>query len=194
MDARLRRATIVAATDVESPLTGPTGASAVFGPQKGATSEDVVVLDRALAHLASVCHRDLGVDLSREPGAGAAGGLAFGLLAFCGARIRPGVDVVIDALELRDRVARADVVVTGEGALDRTSVGGKVLGGLRSLAEMLRTPLVAIVGRADVRPAGVHVVSLVEEVGPERSMAEARRSLELVTEHLAEEAGELVGA
>ncbi len=84
-------AQVSGACDVDNPLTGPAGASAVYGPQKGASADDVVVLDRALAHLAAVVERDLGVSLRDEPGAGAAGGLGFGLLAFCGARLSPGV-------------------------------------------------------------------------------------------------------
>ena len=85
---------VTGACDVDNPLTGPAGASAVYGPQKGASPDDVWVLDRALGHLAAVVHRDLGIALKDEPGAGAAGGLGFGLLAFCGARLRRGVDGV----------------------------------------------------------------------------------------------------
>ena len=118
IDRRLRGLTCVAATDVDNPLTGPAGASAVYGPQKGASADDVVVLDRALAHLAAVVARDIGVDLRDEPGAGAAGGLGFGLMAFLGAHVRPGVDVVADALGLHARMAAADLAITGEGRLD----------------------------------------------------------------------------
>ncbi len=85
----IARASITGACDVDNPLVGPSGASAVYGPQKGASPDDVLLLDRALGHLAAIVHRDLGIDLRREPGAGAAGGLGFGLMAFCGARLRP---------------------------------------------------------------------------------------------------------
>jgi glycerate kinase len=121
IDRRLSGVTCVAATDVDNPLTGPAGASAVYAPQKGASPEDVVVLDRALGHLAAIVYRDLGVDLRDEPGAGAAGGLGFGLMAFLGARIRPGIDVVAGALGLSSRVAAADLAITGEGRLDAQS-------------------------------------------------------------------------
>ena len=94
-DRRVELAQIVGAADVDNPLTGPSGASAVYGPQKGATPDEVLLLDRALGHLAAVVHRDLGVSPKDEPGAGAAGGLGFGLLAFGAGRLRPGIDVVV---------------------------------------------------------------------------------------------------
>src|SRR5207302_10598028 len=118
------------ASDVDNPLTGPNGASAVYGPQKGASPEDVARLDLGLAHFAAVVHRDLGVDVRSIPGAGAAGGLGAGLVAFLGAHLRPGGDVVMDAVRLRARLERADVAVTGEGAFDQQSLHGKVPAGV----------------------------------------------------------------
>ena len=106
IDPRLATVDCVGLTDVDNPLCGPTGASATYGPQKGASPEDVWDLDRALGHLAAVVYRDLGLDVQHEPGAGAAGGLGFGLLAFCGASLRPGVDAVMD-------MARTTVNVLG---------------------------------------------------------------------------------
>jgi len=174
------------ASDVDNPLTGPRGAAYVYGPQKGASPDDVVLLDRALAHLAAVVGRDLGVDLRDHPGAGAAGGLGFGLMAFCGAHLRPGVDVVMDAVRLRERVERADYVVTGEGKFDRQSLYGKAPAGVLRTAEAARVPSAVLCGRADVgAPDGVALASLVERFGEERALGDARLALTELASSLA---------
>ena len=187
--------TCVAATDVDNPLTGPAGASAAYGPQKGASADDVVVLDRALAHMAAVVARDIGVDLRDEPGAGAAGGLGFGLMAFLGAHVRPGVDVVADALGLHGRMAAADLTITGEGRLDAGSLRGKVPAGILGLGRELSVPVAIVCG--DVEPGlpsqGVAVLSLVERFGRDVALGDARRSLERLAQELAARADELVG-
>jgi glycerate 2-kinase len=183
---------VIGACDVDNPLTGPAGASTVYGPQKGASPEEVLVLDRALGHLASIVYRDLGVDPHEEPGAGAAGGLGFGLLAFCGARLRRGVDVVMDAVGLDDRVRGCDLAITGEGSLDAQSLRGKVPAGVIGLAEDAGVPAAVLCGRSDVDPHGVTVVSLVDRVGEETALNDARRSLELVSQELAARVGDLV--
>ena len=194
IDRRLIGVTCVAATDVDNPLTGPAGASAVYAPQKGASPEDVVVLDRALGHLAAIVYRDLGVDLRDEPGAGAAGGLGFGLMAFLGARIRPGIDVVAGALGLSSRVAAADLAITGEGRLDAQSLRGKVPAGILRLGRELSVPVAIVCGEAEagLRLDGVTVASLVERFGREDALGDARRSLERLAEELARDADELV--
>jgi glycerate kinase len=184
---------VIGACDVDNPLTGPAGASAVYGPQKGASSDDVWVLDRALGHLAAVVHRDLAIGLKDEPGAGAAGGLGFGLMAFCGARLRRGVDVVMEALDLPARVAGADLVLTGEGSLDAQSLRGKVPAGVLGAASAAGVPAAVVCGRAEVAPPGVPVFSLVERVGEEAALEDARRSLELVAGELAARVGSLLG-
>ena len=184
---------VIGACDVDNPLTGPAGASAVYGPQKGASPDDVWVLDRALGHLAAVVHRDLAIDLKDEPGAGAAGGLGFGLMAFCGARLRRGVDVVMEALDLSARVAGADLVLTGEGSLDAQSLRGKVPAGVLGAASAAGVPAAVVCGRAEVAPPGVPVFSLVERVGEEAALDDARRSLELVAGELAARVGLLLG-
>ena len=184
---------VIGACDVDNPLTGPAGASAVYGPQKGASPDDVWVLDRALGHLAAVVHRDLAIDLKDEPGAGAAGGLGFGLMAFCGARLRRGVDVVMEALDLPARVAGADLVLTGEGSLDAQSLRGKVPAGVLGAASAAGVPAAVVCGRAEVAPPGVPVFSLVERVGEEAALDDARRSLELVAGELAARVGSLLG-
>jgi glycerate kinase len=178
-------ATFLGATDVENPLCGPLGASHVYGPQKGASSDDVFLLDRALAHLAAVVHHDLGIALKDEPGAGAAGGLGFGLLAFCGARLRRGVDVVMEAVDMAGRMEGADLVITGEGSLDAQSLYGKVPAGVIRTATLRSVPVAVLCGRSEVVPEGVTVRSLVDRVGEEAALGDARRSLELLATELA---------
>src|SRR5581483_9365506 len=175
LDPDVRRARFVAACDVEAPLTGPGGAAAVFGPQKGASRADVEVLDRALAHLAAIIHRDLGLDLRDVPGAGAAGGLGAGLVAFLGAHLRPGVGVVMEAVGLPARSEAADRVITGEGSFDAQSLLGKVAGGVIRAAREVGVPVVVLCGRSEVGVDGVVVESLVERVGEERAPALSSR-------------------
>jgi glycerate 2-kinase len=183
---------VTGACDVDNPLVGPAGASAVYGPQKGASRDDVMVLDRALGHLAAVVERDLGVNLRDEPGAGAAGGLGFGLLAFCGAKLRPGVEVVMNAVGLVDRIARADLVITGEGSLDEQSLRGKVPAGILRACALAKVPVAIVCGRATIDP-GVPVVSLVERVGAQAAIADAGAALTDAAEAMARRVGELAG-
>ncbi|HHV62682.1 MAG TPA: glycerate kinase [Firmicutes bacterium] len=137
---------VVVACDVDNPLVGPRGASAVYGPQKGATPEMVEELDKALAHYAEVIERDLGKQVADLPGAGAAGGLGAGLVAFLGAALKPGVNIVIDAVGLEEHVKRADVVITGEGRMDFQSVYGKTPVGVAAVARRHGVPVIAIAG------------------------------------------------
>ncbi|MBI1373151.1 MAG: glycerate kinase [Phycisphaera sp.] len=141
-DARLRNVAIVVACDVTNPLCGPNGAAAVYGPQKGATPAQVAQLDAGLAHLASLLP-DVDAD---APGMGAAGGLGFGLVAFCGARLERGIDLVLDAVRFDERVRGADLVITGEGRLDGQSVQGKTCLGVATAAAKHGVPTIALVG------------------------------------------------
>jgi glycerate kinase len=134
LDARLRDVTIEIAADVDNPLCGPNGASAVFGPQKGASPQDVAELDAALAHFADAVAQTTGTDLRDEPGSGAAGGLAFGLRAVLGARLRPGVDIVADLRGLPDALRGATICFTGEGSIDAQTLRGKTVSGVARLA------------------------------------------------------------
>ena len=170
---------VVAATDVDNPLTGPKGAATVYGPQKGAGPEDVAVLDRALAHLAVVILRDLGIDVRTIPGAGAAGGLGAGLVAFLGAHLRPGVDVVMDAVGLEERIRRSDLAITGEGRFDQQSLRGKVPAGVLRLASENHVRAVVICGQrhTDVEVEDVPVFSLTERFGFDQSMTDPGRLL-----------------
>ncbi len=149
-DARLGGTEMFVATDVVNPLCGPQGASAVYGPQKGADSAAVRELDAALAHLASVVWEQMGLDLANLPGAGAAGGLAYGLVVFCAGKITPGFALVADILGLEERIAAADVVVTGEGRLDSQTLQGKGPGEVAREAQLRRKHTVIFAGALDL--------------------------------------------
>jgi len=140
---------IIAAVDVQNPLLGENGATRVFGPQKGGTKDELNVLERALTSLADVVAKELGFDYRDKPGAGAAGGLGFGLMSFCSATIRPGFDVVAEAVGLESKMKEIDVVITGEGSLDRQTLEGKTPAGVARLARKLGKKVFAIAGRYD---------------------------------------------
>jgi glycerate kinase len=185
LEPAVTRTRFLVACDVDNPLTGPRGASVVYGPQKGATSADVLLLDRALGHMAAVIHRDLGLDVRDLPGGGAAGGLGAGMVAFLGAHLRPGVDVVMDAVGLDRRLAAADLVLTGEGAVDRQSLHGKVPDGIIGAARAAGVPAIVLCGRAEARLFDVPVFDLVGRFGEHRAMSDARAALEDLAEEVA---------
>ena len=143
---------ITAACDVTNPLLGLHGATQTFGPQKGATPEQLDALERSLARLAEVAAQTFHHDYRDVQGAGAAGGLGFGLLTFCGGAVRSGFDVVAEAIDLRAKIERADIVITGEGKLDRQTLSGKVPAGVAGMARALKKPVHAIVGVATDDP------------------------------------------
>ena len=142
----LRDAELIAASDVDNPLCGPEGASAVYGPQKGAGPQVVEELDRALAHYARVIKEGLGVDVRDVPGAGAAGGLGAGLMAFAGGRVESGIDIVCDALRFDSRLAGASLVVTGEGRIDASTIYNKAPVGVARRAKAQGLPVIALAG------------------------------------------------
>lgn len=146
VDPRLAGLVVEVACDVTNPLCGPEGASAVYGPQKGADPEAVQELDAALAHFAEVVRRDLGRDVAEVPGAGAAGGLGAGLLAFSGAELRRGVQIVIEQARLAEHVEGAALVVTGEGRMDGQTRFGKTPQGVADVARAAGVPVVGIAG------------------------------------------------
>lgn len=146
LDARLAERSVLGATDVRNPLVGPEGASIVYGPQKGATPETARELDAALVHYAEVIERDLGVPVADEPGSGAAGGLGAGLIAFLGASIRPGIKLIAEVVRLRQRIRRADLVITGEGRLDGQTQYGKTVAGVARIAKEEGVPVIAVPG------------------------------------------------
>jgi len=136
-------------SDVTNPLIGPQGATRIFGPQKGVAPEDVDRLDAAVTHLASVVERDLGVKAMNVPGSGAAGGLGFGLLAFCGATMASGFDVIASLTDLEARVMACNIIVTAEGSLDRQTLRGKGPGALAVMGRRFGKRVVAIGGRVE---------------------------------------------
>ena len=140
---------IIAAVDVQNSLLGENGATRVFGPQKGSSEDELSVLERALTRLADVVAEEFGFDYRDRPGAGAAGGLGFGLMSFCGATIRPGFDVVAEAVGLESKMKGVDVVITGEGSLDRQTLEGKTPAGVARLARKFGKKVFAIAGRYD---------------------------------------------
>ncbi len=146
LDTRLRDASIIVATDVRNPLCGENGASAIFGPQKGASPQMVQQLDQALAQFAHVTAEVTGQDLRNAPGAGAAGGLGYAALAWMGASMRPGVEVVAELAQLEQAIKQADLVITGEGRMDSQTLQGKTPWGVMRIAQAHRVPVVALAG------------------------------------------------
>lgn len=146
LDPRLAQVKIDVACDVDNPLLGPRGASHVFAPQKGASPEEVGVLERALTNYADVVERDLAVSIRNLPGAGAAGGLGAGLVAFLGAQLRSGTDIVFEEIGLEERLRGADLVLTAEGCLDSQTRFGKAPAAVAELAQRVGVPCVGIAG------------------------------------------------
>ncbi|WP_062270240.1 glycerate kinase [Endozoicomonas arenosclerae] len=146
MDQRLKSVEIIAACDVDNPLTGDNGASAIFGPQKGATQAMIEALDQSLEHYASVMQRDLNVSVRDVPGAGAAGGMGAALLGFLNARLEPGIEIVMAAVDLAEKVKGANLVITGEGRIDGQTAQGKTPVGVARIAKSEDLPVVALAG------------------------------------------------
>jgi len=175
----------IVACDVTNPLTGPEGASAIYGPQKGATPEDVALLDAALERFADVAAGLLGRDLRNTPGAGAAGGLGFALVAFLGARLERGVDLLLDAIRFDDHLAGAELVLTGEGRFDHQTLPFyKTIAGVARRCQRAGVPVIAIVGGilgeiGDYRAAGI--VGIMPIVPRPMSLDEAMRDAALLT-------------
>ena len=166
LDSRAREAQFLVASDVNNPLTGPEGASAIYGPQKGATPEMVAELDAALLRLAQVVKRDLGADVNDIRGAGAAGGLGAGLIAFLDGQLRSGVDIILDTVGLDGQLEGSDLVITGEGCLDYQTVYNKAPIGVARRATARGIPVIAISGSlgegyGDVHSHGIDAVAAI---------------------------------
>ena len=144
MDSRIDKLEILVASDVKNSLCGPTGATRIYGPQKGATEKMMVILEKALAHFAELINETLHKDVKDIPGAGAAGGLGAGLIAFLGARLKPGIEVIIEAVKLEELVKNADLVITGEGKIDYQTIYGKVPVGVAKVAKKYHIPVMAV--------------------------------------------------
>jgi len=164
-DLRLADVRIRVACDVDNPLFGPSGAAYVYAPQKGATPEQVEMLDRGLRHLSEIIERDLQMGVAELPGAGAAGGLGGGLVAFCGGRLEPGVEIVIDAAGLRERMAGAALCITGEGRIDEQTPRGKTPAGVARVAAEAGAVVVGLAGQIDLDSSAASEVGLAAAFG-----------------------------
>ena len=149
LDPRLEDIAVVVACDVDNPLTGPQGASAVFGPQKGATPEMVSALDAGLRNLAEVIRRDLGIDIESLPGAGAAGGLGAAAAAFLHAELRPGIEIVLEATRFVEHLDGASLAITGEGKVDAQTLRGKAVMGVLDAARSKGVPVLVLAGSVE---------------------------------------------
>jgi glycerate 2-kinase len=196
LDARLSSVELVLASDVDNPLTGPKGAPAVYGPQKGASPDDVEMLDAALAHFAKVLEAAVGpraTEYAAAPGAGAAGGIGYGALLL-GARFRPGIEVMLDVLGFAPALERASLVITGEGSLDEQTLHGKAPAGVAAAATAAGKEVVAVCGRLALSPealrqAGISQAYPLTSVEPDvaKCIADAGRILERVAVRIAED-------
>jgi len=191
----LRGATVEVACDVDNPLTGPRGAARVYAPQKGATPSMVKTLDAGLAHLARVIKKDLARDILRVPGSGAAGGLGGGLMAFLGGTLRPGIEIVMDAVGLKRKLRGCHLVITGEGRMDGQTAFGKTPAGVATMAKSLGIPVIGISGSvgadvSKVRAVGIDAYfSALQEVMTEDDLP--RRAPAMLTD-CAEQIGRLL--
>jgi glycerate kinase len=156
LDQRLQACSVLVACDVDNPLTGPRGASAVFGPQKGASPEMVARLDENLGHFARLVDCDLHRDIASVPGAGAAGGMGAALMAFLNAELRPGIEIVMEAIGLEGALAGADLVITGEGRIDGQTIYGKAPAGVARLAKLRGLPVIGFAGSLTTDAEIVH--------------------------------------
>ncbi|HDY7819951.1 TPA: glycerate kinase [Vibrio vulnificus] len=175
LDPRLAQVRLEVACDVDNPLCGPKGASAVFGPQKGATPEMVTILDKNLAHYATIIKQQLDVDVRDMAGAGAAGGMGAALLGLLNAELRPGIEIVMDAVHLDEIVADADLVITGEGRIDSQTIHGKTPIGVARTAKKHGLPVIGIAGCLSADCGVVH------EHGLDAVFAVVNRSVDLPT-------------
>jgi glycerate kinase len=194
LDPRLSSVELVLASDVDNPLTGPKGAPAVYGPQKGASPDDVATLDAALAHFAEVLEAEAGpraAEYAAAPGAGAAGGIGYGALLL-GARFRPGIEVMLDVLGFAPALERASLVITGEGSLDEQTLHGKAPAGVAAAARAADKEVVAVCGRLALPPevlgrVGIRRAYALTDVEPDVAtcIADAGPVLESVAERIA---------
>ncbi len=178
---------LTVAVDVDNPLLGPLGASCVYGPQKGLRAKDMAKAEACLERLAEVVREHLGKDIAAEPGAGAAGGLGFGLRAFCGGAFRPGIEIFAELADLQARIAAADLVITGEGAVDAQTAMGKGVGRIAAMAKAVGRPCLVLAGVADpALAAGLEVHAIVPEIAdPRVALADPARWLAALAERVA---------
>jgi glycerate 2-kinase len=165
---------LVVATDVQNRLLGARGASRVYGPQKGLRERDFALAESCLGRLAHVVQREFGRDFAREPGAGAAGGLGFGLITFLRAEMRPGFDLIARQASLERRLRAVDLVITGEGAIDRSTLMGKGVGQIGRRCRALKIPCIGLAGRTDISPGKGSCFTQVRALTELTSVAQAK--------------------
>jgi glycerate kinase len=186
-------ANIIGLTDVTNPLLGSEGASRIFGPQKGATPEDVARLEEILRHVANVAQRDLGAPDPMIPGAGAAGGLGYGVIAFTGGKLANGFDAIAECTDLSSAIRDSDLVVTGEGQLDEQTAAGKAPAGVARLAREQGKPVIALVGSFRRDSATSELFDAVMSIQDKpRDLAEAMRNAALLLEKTTSAAARLI--
>jgi glycerate kinase len=193
LDPRVKDSEFHIACDVSNPLVGPQGASAIFGPQKGATAAMVAQLDVCLAHYAAIMAADLGRDVANMPGAGGGGGIAAGMVVFLGGRLRPGIEIIAEAVGLEQAVRDADLVITGEGRIDGQSVSGKTPVGVARVAARHGKPVIAIGGglARDADAVYAHGITAVfaavcRPCTVEEALAQARENLTAAARNVAQ--------
>jgi glycerate kinase len=191
LDPRIKTTRIAAVCDVDNPLCGTRGAARVYGPQKGADPQQVQQLDQGLENLARLIKQDLGIDVLTMPGSGAAGGLGAGLHAFFNARLCKGIDLIFELVKLKEKMAGADLVLTGEGQIDFQTVFGKAPGGVGALAQKMGIPCIAIAGSIGEDLGSLHqdgvsaVFSLCSgPVSLQQAMEDGADSISRVTEQV----------
>lgn len=195
VDERIKNTEFLIASDVTNPLTGTNGASAIFGPQKGATEEMVASLDDNLHHYAKIIQRDIKIDIENMPGSGAAGGLGAGLLAFTGAQIQKGIDIVVAYSKLESRLENADVVITGEGSMDFQTKYGKTPYGVALAAKKIvpHAPVIGFVGKIGKRIEELYETGVIDAIfaapssakSLEEAMVDSAKDLSLLAENIA---------
>ncbi len=197
LDPRITETETVVACDVNNPLTGEQGASYVYGPQKGATREIIEMLDANLAHFDKILQRDLSKSVGNVPGAGAAGGLGAGLMAFVDASLKSGIEIVTEAAQLSKRLADADLVITGEGQINFQTVFGKTPVGVARVAKTHNIPVIAIAGSIADDSDGVYdagIDAMIDIVPEPMPLETAIENATALTEIAAERAGRMVAA
>ena len=195
IDKRVSESEFMVACDVTNPLTGPEGASAVYGPQKGATPEMVAKLDEALSNLANVIKKDLNKEVSQHAGAGAAGGLGAGIMAFLGGELRAGVDIVLDTVQIDEKLKGADIVITGEGAMDFQTVYNKAPIGVAKRASQLGIPTIGICGMLGKDYQVVHnngIEAAISITNGPMSLSESSKNANELVEECVEESLRLI--
>lgn len=191
LDPRLKKVSINVASDVNNPLTGVNGASYIFGPQKGATEEIVLLLDRNLKHYAKIIRKDLDKDIEKLPGAGAAGGLGAGLMAFLSAKLVPGIDLIIRYTKLEEKIQGSDFVFTGEGGIDIQTKFGKTPYGVASIAKKYNIPTIVLTGQIgegynELYSGGITSIIgiLPRPTNIEEALANGKENIELAAENI----------